>query len=142
VHVARPLLSMRARRHRAVRSREDGSGRVLGGYYVLATHVVLCACGQAAAEHRVAQPYPSVRVGIERCYVVEKAPGEAGPALTVQTDGIHFPAAWEATDVVDWPQARARAASVRVSCCWQGCRTGCWTGRPVWTRAVGRRVVA
>lgn len=38
--------------------------------------------------------------------MVEKSPGEAGPALTVQTDGIHFPAAWEATDVVDWAQAR------------------------------------
>ena len=38
--------------------------------------------------------------------MVEKAPGEAGPALAVQTDGIHFPAAWAASDVVDVTQAR------------------------------------
>ena len=73
--------------------------------------------------------------------MVEKAPGEAGAALTVQTDGIHFPAAWEATDAVDWAQARARAPATRTPR-WQGCRTGCRTGRLVGTRAAARRVLA
>jgi hypothetical protein len=41
--------------------------------------------------------------------VVEKAPGEAGAALAVQTDGIHFAAAWEAADVVDAASVRPRA---------------------------------
>ncbi len=41
--------------------------------------------------------------------MVEKAPGEAGAALAVQTDGIHFAAAWEAADVVDAASVRPRA---------------------------------
>lgn len=39
--------------------------------------------------------------GIDRCYVVEKKPGEKGPALTVQTDGINFEGAWTNSDIVD-----------------------------------------
>ena len=52
--------------------------------------------------------------------MVEKAPGEAGPALAVQTDGIHFPAAWEASDVVDAAQARP----LRRTRCTQPARPG------------------
>ena len=39
--------------------------------------------------------------GIDRCYVVEKKPGEKGPAVTVQTDGINFEGAWANSDLVD-----------------------------------------
>ncbi|KAK9845826.1 hypothetical protein WJX81_003612 [Elliptochloris bilobata] len=56
------------------------------------------------AERVAAETLLRATLGIERCYVVEKAPGEAGPSLAVQTDGIHFPAAWEAADVVDAAQ--------------------------------------
>ena len=38
----------------------------------------------------------SRRAGIERCYLVEKRPGEAGPALALQTDGVNFAGAWAA----------------------------------------------
>lgn len=44
---------------------------------------------------------PMWHAGIERCYVVEKKPGEAGRAMAVQTDGINFEGAWANSDVVD-----------------------------------------
>ncbi len=33
--------------------------------------------------------------------MVEKRPGEAGPALALQTDGVNFGGAWAAADVID-----------------------------------------
>jgi len=57
--------------------------------------------------------------------VVEKAPGEAGAALAVQTDGIHFAAAWEAADVVD-------TANVRPPARWAG-----WRGCGLFSQGVG-----
>ncbi len=38
---------------------------------------------------------------------MEKKPGEKGPALTVQTDGINFEGAWTNTDIVDAPGVTA-----------------------------------